>query len=81
MKARLRKRLQDAKWFFLEKINWCHPTDRDGNEKPQTWFYKAYCLAFWPIPWMEPQPCWCCASVRGLAYGLVLGLIVGGLLF
>lgn len=69
--------LNKLKCFFLEKINWCHPTNCDGTEKPETLFYKIYCYLFWPIPWMEPQPCWCCASVRGIIYGLVLGFYVG----
>lgn len=67
----------DLKWFFLEKINWCHPTDRNGNEKKPSLFYNIYCYIFWPIPWMKPEPCWCCASVRGIVYGLIIGYLIG----
>lgn len=65
--------LYRAKWFFLEKLNFCHPKDRNGNDKPETLFYKAYCFLFWPIPWQE-TPCWCCASFRGLVTGFILGV-------
>lgn len=68
-------------WFFLDHINWCHPVYHDGTEKPDSKLYYLYCLAFWPIPWMEEkygkQPCWCCASVRGLIYGLLMGFAAG----
>lgn len=72
-------RLYRLKWFFLEHINWCHPKDRFGNDKKQTWFYTVYCYLFWPIPWQE-APCWCCASARGLLYGFIIGLWLGVLL-
>lgn len=70
-----------VKWFFLERVNWCHPVDRNGKEKTKTRFYTFYCYLFWPIPWQEPQPCWCCASVRGIAYGLVVGLLLGKMVY
>lgn len=69
--------------FFLDHINWCHETLSTGSPKPLGAFYKFWCYLFWPIPWMkneagEPAPCWCCASVRGFIYGLVLmGFIWG----
>ena len=63
-----------AKNFFLDHINWCHPVNSDGSEKQPTWFYTLWCYLFWPIPWMEPEPCWCCASVRGVIYGFILGV-------
>lgn len=63
-----------AKNFFLDHINWCHKTLSTGEEKPMTWFYEFWCWIFWPIPWME-EPCWCCASVRGVIYGILLGLL------
>lgn len=81
MKQRMNRLWYELKWFFLEKLNWCHPVDRHGNDKPETLFYKIYCWAFWPIPWMEPQPCWCCASVRGLAYGVIIGFGLGYLIY
>lgn len=68
--------LNKLKWFFLEHINWCHPVDRNGNEKKPTLFYRFYCVLFYPIPWQD-QPCWCCASARGLLYGIILGLLLG----
>ena len=77
----LNKICYECKWFFLEKINWCHPTDRNNHDKPTSWFYTIYCWAFYPIPWMEPQPCWCCASVRGLIYGIIIGLGLGYLIY
>ena len=80
MRAKLNKLWYETKWFFLEKINWRHPVDRQGKAKPQSRFYTIYCWLFWPIPWMEPAPCWCCASVRGLIYGLILGFSLGYLL-
>ena len=63
-----------AKNFFLDNINWCHKTRSTGEEKPMTWFYEIWCWIFWPIPWMD-EPCWCCASVRGVIYGVLLGLL------
>ena len=78
---KLNKIWYECKWFFLEKINWCHPTDRNKKEKPTSWVYTVTCWAFYPIPWMEPQPCWCCASVRGLIYGIIIGLGLGYLIY
>lgn len=72
--------VQKIKWWFLEQVNWCHPTDRDGNEKPKTLFYTAYCFLFWPIPWQD-TPCWCCASVRGIMLGLIFGFLAGYLFY
>lgn len=80
MKKKIADLYYKLKWFFLEKINWCHPVDRNGKEKPETLFYKFYCYLYWPIPWME-QPCWCCASVRGMLNGFILGLFVGYLVW
>ena len=62
-----------AKDFFLDHINWCHPTLSNGEEKEPTAFYNFWCWLFWPIPWMD-EPCWCCASVRGVIYGVILGV-------
>lgn len=67
------------KWWFLENINWCHPVMRDGTPKKPTWFYTAYCWMFWPIPWQK-DPCWCCASFRGLITGFAAGVLLGVLL-
>ena len=70
-----------AKAFFIDHINWCHPTNSDGSEKAPSRFYDAWCWVFWPIPWMD-EPCWCCASVRGVIYGIILGVfgywLIGG---
>lgn len=68
--------LTKFKCFFLEKINWCHPTKCDGTEKGDSLFYKLYCYVFYPIPWQE-NPCWCCASVRGLLTGGIMGFLLG----
>ena len=62
-----------AKAFFIDHINWCHKTNSDGTEKEPTLFYDLWCALFWPIPWMD-EPCWCCASVRGVIYGILLGV-------
>lgn len=80
MKKQLSKLCYEIKWFFLEQINWCHKTDRNGNEKKPSIFYNLYCYLFYPIPWME-NPCWCCASVRGLVYGIVLGFVLGKFIY
>ena len=44
-----------------------------------SWFYTAYCWLFWPIPWQK-NPCWCCASFRGLITGFAAGVLLGALL-
>jgi len=67
---------QMIKAFFIDHINWCHPVNSKGQEKESTLFYEYWCKLFWPIPWME-APCWCCASVRGVIYGLIVGAIYG----
>ena len=64
-----------CKDFFLDHINWCHPKLSDGSDKPPSVLYDAWCLLFWPIPWME-DPCWCCASARGVVYGILIGLFL-----
>lgn len=70
--------IKKLKNFFLDYINWCHPTYSNGEEKKVTWFYTFWCWCFWPIPWMD-DPCWCCASVRGMMYGFVMGLVAAWL--
>lgn len=72
-KKKLRTRLKD---FFLDHINFCHKTLSTGAEKPDTLFYTFYCYLFWPIPWMD-EPCWCCASFRGIMYGFAIGVLLG----
>jgi hypothetical protein len=57
---------------WLRRFNWCEPLDPEGEDKPESRLYDFYCRLFWPIPWQE-QPCWCCASVRGIIYGLIVG--------
>ena len=31
----------ELKWYFLEKLNWCHPSDRNNKPKKDTLFYTA----------------------------------------
>lgn len=59
--------------FFLDHINFCYPKKSDGADKPQTWWYHFYRALYWPIP-QQDTPCWCCASIRGIIYGILLGV-------
>lgn len=75
----MRKLLTRFKNFFLDHVNWCHKQFSNGEYKPSTWFYEAYARIFYPIPWQE-EPCWCCASARGLIYGITIGSTLAGLI-
>lgn len=69
------------KWvvnFFLDHINFCHPVLHTGEDKPESLFYNLYCKLFWPIP---EKGCWCCGSVRGIMYGVLLGIVIGYLIW
>lgn len=71
----MKKLWNKFKNFFLDHINWCHKTLSTGEDKPITRFYQFFCYLFWPIPWMD-RPCWCCAGTRGIAYGIIIGIIL-----
>lgn len=69
------------KWF-VDNINWCEgeyygESDESGNPiaKPENkiynWFYEH-----WLWPW-EQNDCVCCNTVRGIAYGIIIGFIAG----
>lgn len=72
MKARFKQ-------WFIDNINWCEAKYSDGRDKPENrvlnWFYEH-----WLWPW-DQNDCLCCNTTRGLIYGLVMGMIIGGLLF
>lgn len=70
----MKKLWSKIKNFFLDHINWCHKELSTGGEKEPTNWYQFYCWLFWPIPWQK-EPCWCCASVRGIIYGIILGIV------
>lgn len=61
---------------FLSRFNFCEPLNPDGTEKPPSRLYDWWALLFTPIPDAE-APCWCCAGLRGVLIGLVVGLFVG----
>ena len=68
---------------WVVDYNFCHPTDSKGEPKNITGsidkaidaFIGFYRILFWPIPQMK-DPCWCCASVRGLVYGYIAGCLM-----
>lgn len=74
-------------WKHIKKwaidVNFCHSTDSNGEAKVVTGsidrainkFIGFYRMLFWPIPTME-EPCWCCASVRGIVYGYIIGCLM-----
>lgn len=75
MKVILKLLLNEARNWFID-YNWCHNDDHQGNPKPPSLFHSFYRAIFWPIPDQQPQPCWCCASFRGIIYGAVLGWVM-----
>lgn len=80
-------------WKHIKKwavdYNFCHATDSDGApkviagsiDKAIDKFIGFYRLLFWPIPDMKPYPCWCCASVRALVYGFIIGCLMHNVWF
>lgn len=76
MKKAAKKILEKCKNLFVDHINFCIPDKSDGTPKEDSLFYDLYCLIFWPIP--QNHPCWCCAGVRGIIYGFIIG---GGVVY
>lgn len=70
------KKLND---FILWKSDWrmdhyfCEGVTSNGMEKDLTWFYRIWLALYYPIP--QTDKCWCCASVRGMIYGFVIGVV------
>lgn len=58
-------------WAAYLKWNFCKGELADGSEKPEGPFFRAFAKIFY-------LECSCCAAVRGILAGLVLGLAVMG---
>lgn len=63
--------------FFIDHVNFCSDY-ADGSEKPENRVYEFF-RTYWLFPFKQTG-CPCCNAVRGLIYGFVLGLIIGGIL-
>lgn len=68
--------------FFNDKVNFCHgykydEFDQENNPipKPENKIYNLV-YEYWTWPFVNPH-CICCAAVRGLIYGAVLGFLAG----
>jgi len=67
--------------WFNDEVNWCEGTLSSGDPKPTNRVYAFFeRWWFWPLrsfhPWTDVPPCACCAAVRGLVYGFMLGWIL-----
>lgn len=64
------------KAFFLNRINFCHGYYYPSEEpKPQNLVYDFF-YRNWLRPWKQ-NDCLCCNAVRGLIYGLIIGIFMG----
>lgn len=71
--------------YFVDNFNFCHgykydEFDQEGNPvpKPENKLYNVI-YKYWTWPFVNPD-CICCAAVRGVIYGAVIGFIAGRLL-
>lgn len=61
--------------FFVNHINWCegyfYNTDKP---KPDNKIYNFF-YTYWLFPF-EQNDCICCNTVRGVLYGIILGVLL-----
>ena len=67
---------QDAfcRWF-VDNINWCEGYYyTSGIEKPENKIYNFF-YKYWLFPF-EQNNCLCCNTVRGVIYGIIIGVLL-----
>jgi hypothetical protein len=59
-------------WAKYIKWNFCKADLADGTSKKDSWLFDLYYKVFY-------LDCACCAALRGILFGLVVGLALGWL--
>ena len=54
-------------WALYLRLNFCKGQLADGSPKPESTLFRAFSRIFY-------LDCSCCAALRGLAFGFVLGV-------
>lgn len=66
--------------WFVNNINFCHGNYYGTEEpKPDNKIFNFF-YTYWFFPFETgDNPCTCCAAVRGLIYGGIIGYFIGRL--
>lgn len=71
------KKLPQKLRNFIIDWNFCEANNSKGQQKGSNIFYEIYCKLFYPLPQYKHW-CGCCASFRGILYGMLLMYIILG---
>lgn len=67
--------IDKVKEFFVNNINWCEGHYyKSDKEKPDNKVYDFF-YNHWLFPFAQ-NGCLCCNTVRGLIYGIIIGLML-----